>query len=154
MSQAFYSISCNFQLLSDNFNFIFPGIYGPGRREGQNQLCEELNENRERWCLPWVLGGFQPCIFWSWKIGSHCGKSGCYGVLRLYGVPRLCFWEWAPRLPLVPVISLGQVFETPFSRSDRFLFSQNCDDFCPKFKHCLLPRSTSDPHAVYWNWRV
>ena len=52
-----FSVSCKFRNVGDNFEWAFPGVYGPNVGREKRLMWEELAGLYSWWNLPWCVGG-------------------------------------------------------------------------------------------------
>ena len=52
-----FSVSCQFRMVEDGFQWVFSGVYGPIKKRYRESFWEELGSIRGLWDNPWCLGG-------------------------------------------------------------------------------------------------
>nr|XP_023928304.1 uncharacterized protein LOC112039655 [Quercus suber] len=139
---GFYSISCRFKNVSDQFEWAFSGIYGPNLNKNRLFMWEELAGLNSWWNLPWCLGGdFNVIRFPSERLGAGRFSRCMYD-----------FSDFISHHGLMDNSLEGGLFtwsnSTSASRIDRFLLSPDLADYFSHFSQKRLPRVLSDHFPI------
>ena len=139
---GFFSISCRFKNVSDQFEWAFTGIYGPNLNRNRQFMWEELAGLNSWWNLPWCLGGdFNVIRFPSERLGAGRFTRCMYDFSDFISLHGLMdnpleegFYTWSN--------------STSASRIDRFLLSPVLADYLSHFSQKRLPRVLSDHFLI------
>ena len=139
---GFFSISCRFKNISDQFEWAFTGIYGPNLNKNHQFMWEELAGLNSWWNLPWCLGGdFNVIRFPSERLGAGRFTRCMYDFLDFISLHGLMdshleegLYTWSN--------------STAASRIDWFLLSPILVDYLSHFFQKRLPRVLSDHFPI------
>ena len=142
---GYYSLSCKFRNVLDQFEWIFSGVYGPNSDSDRGMLWEELASLVSWWDAPCCIGGdFNAVRFPSEKSGM---ASFNYAMHE--------FSNFISECGLMDIPLEGGLFtwsnnrEIPaMSRIDRFLFSPEWADHFGLVNQQHLPRLLSDHFPI------
>ena len=140
-----FSLSCKFRNVSNQFEWIFTGVYGPNTNRERRQLWEELAGIISWWDAPWCIGGdFNVVRFPSEKSGQGP-----------YSTAMQEFSDFIADFGLLDTPLEGGKFtwsnnrEVPaMSRLDRFLFSTEWADHFGLINQQRFPRVLSDHFPI------
>uniref|UniRef100_A0A2N9F8S0 Uncharacterized protein n=1 Tax=Fagus sylvatica TaxID=28930 RepID=A0A2N9F8S0_FAGSY len=140
-----YSMSCKFQNVLDHKEWAFSGVYGPHIHQERAIMWEELAGVASWWGVPWVIGGdFNVVRFPSERLGSTHFTPAMHG-----------FSDFISSCGLRDIPLEGGLFtwsnnraNVAMSRIDRFLYSDEWDDFFPSILQKRLPRILSDHFPI------
>jgi hypothetical protein len=142
---GYYSLSCKFRNVLDQFEWSFIGVYGPNLDSERCFLWEELAGLQSWWEVPWCIGGdFNVVRFPNEKTGM---SSFNYAMHE--------FSDFISKCGLMDIPMEGGLFtwsnnrETAASsRIDRFLFSPDWADHFVLVTQQRLPRLLSDHYPI------
>jgi endonuclease/exonuclease/phosphatase family metal-dependent hydrolase len=142
---GYYSISCKFQYVLDHKVLAFSGVYGPSMNGERIIMWEELAGVASWWGVPCVIGGdFNAVRFPSERLGSTHFTPSMHG-----------FSDFISSCGLRDIPMEGGLYtwsnnraNVAMSRIDRFLYSNEWDDFFPTILQKRLPRILSDHFPI------
>uniref|UniRef100_A0A2N9IH31 Reverse transcriptase domain-containing protein n=1 Tax=Fagus sylvatica TaxID=28930 RepID=A0A2N9IH31_FAGSY len=142
---GYYSLSCKFRNVIDQFEWIFTGVYGPNLDSERGLLWEELSGLLSWWDAPCCIGGdFNVVRFPREKSGMVSFNSAMHE-----------FNDFKSECGLMDIQLEGGLFtwsnnrDVPaMSRIDRFLFSPAWVDHFGLVNQHRLPRLLSDHFPI------
>jgi exonuclease III len=140
-----FSVSCRWKGISDGFEWVGMGVYGPNREELRADFWDELMGVRQHWPYPWcVFGDFNVVRFPSERRGCNRVSSA-----------MVAFFDFIKGLNLVDLPLNGGRYtwcngasDPSMSRIDRVLVSSDWEDHYPDVLQKLMPRPLSDHHPI------
>ncbi|KAH7846593.1 hypothetical protein Vadar_015807 [Vaccinium darrowii] len=136
-----FSVSCLFKNVTDGFQWVFTGVYGPVIDRHKGELWEELSAMAYRWDAPWCVGGDFNVVRFPYE------RSGSNAITR--NMRR--FSDFINDLGLVDPPLNGSNFtwfgahgNRCMSHIDRFLFSTSWEEHFTDVAQISLPRPISD----------
>ena len=76
----YFSVSCKFKNVGDQFEWAFTGVYGPNLNKRRRKMWEELTGLISWWDLPWCIGGdFNIIRFPLERLGAASCTRAMYG---------------------------------------------------------------------------
>ena len=142
---GYYSLSCNFRNVLDQFEWIFTGVYDPNLDSERGILWEELSGLLSWWDAPCCIGGdFNVVRFPSEK-----------SVMVSFNSTMHEFNDFISECGLMDIYLEGGLFTwsnnrdvSAMSRIDRFLFSPAWVDHFGLVNQHRLPRLLSDHFSI------
>ena len=142
------SLSCKFRNISDQFEWIFTGVYGPNADRDRRALWEEMTGLISWWDAPWYIGGdFNVVRFpseksrqatFSTSMQNFSNFISDFGLLETPLKGGKYTWSNNREFTFV-------------SRIDRFLFSPDRADHFGLVTQQRLPRVLSDHFTIILN---
>uniref|UniRef100_A0A2N9I0X5 Reverse transcriptase zinc-binding domain-containing protein n=1 Tax=Fagus sylvatica TaxID=28930 RepID=A0A2N9I0X5_FAGSY len=148
---GYYSLSCKFRNVIDQFEWIFTGVYGPNLDSERGLFWEELVGLISWWNAPKCIGGdFNVVRFPSEKYG-----------LAAFSYAMHDFSDFITEFGLMDIPLEGGMFTwsnnrkiSAKSRIDRFLFSLEWADHFGLVNQHRLPRLLFDHFPILLDYRV
>ena len=76
----YFSISCKFKNVGDQFEWAFTTVYGPNLNKRRRKMWKELTGLISWWDLPWCIGGdFNIIRFPLERLGAASCTRAMYG---------------------------------------------------------------------------
>ena len=140
-----FSLSCKFQCVEDQSEWVFSGVYGPQTGRERRELWDELSGVFSWWGSPWCVGGdFNVIRFPSERLGAD------------HFTPAMNdFSEFIFSLGLMDIPMEGGRYtwsnnreNAAMSRIDRFLYTGDWEDRYPTVVQRRLSRLLSDHFPI------
>ena len=140
-----FSVTCLFQTVGCDFEWVFTGVYGPHTRAEKLSMWEELRCTREGWSGPWcVAGDFNEILHGHERSSGVCLSNTMAEFRDFINFSAL----------LDPPLRGGDFTwsrsgnEAVCSRLDRFLVSAEWEEHFPDLIQKRLPRLLSDHFPI------
>ena len=140
-----FTLSCGFRNCEDNFTWVFTGVYGPSKREYREDMWGEMGAIKGLWEDPWFLGGDLNVVKFPGERNRVGGLTG----------PMRRFSQVIDDLELKDLALRGGYFtwkggldNQRMARLDRFLVSEEWDNYFRGVIQSILPKPTSDHSPI------